>query len=156
MYWRIGSAYRKRPREKNKAAFRELVRRGPPPGLLAFDGDVSVGWCQLTPRSALQWLDGANSLHHICREFEAAFPPQRITPQHLQSFFANLYENGLIIALKLAAERTLRNRPLRARQIVGVVCRSGIQVQFEHRSLQRSEGTSPVGKRLVSGCISDK
>jgi GNAT superfamily N-acetyltransferase len=56
-YWRIGSAYRKRPREKNKAAFREVVRRGPPPGLLAFDGDVAVGWCQLTPRDALPWLD---------------------------------------------------------------------------------------------------
>lgn len=57
MYWRIGSAYRKRPREKNNAAFREVVRRGPPPGLLAFDGDVAVGWCQLTPRDALPWLD---------------------------------------------------------------------------------------------------
>jgi len=56
-YWRIGSAYRKRPREKNKVAFREVVKRGPPPGLLAFDGDVAVGWCQLTPRDALPWLD---------------------------------------------------------------------------------------------------
>jgi GNAT superfamily N-acetyltransferase len=57
MYWRIGSAYRKRPREANKAAFREIVERGPPPGLLAFDGDVAVGWCQLTPRDVLPWLD---------------------------------------------------------------------------------------------------
>jgi GNAT superfamily N-acetyltransferase len=57
MYWRIGSAYRKRPREENKAAFREIVRHGPPPGLLAFDGDMAVGWCQLTPRDALPWLD---------------------------------------------------------------------------------------------------
>jgi len=57
MWGRIGSAYRKRPREKNKAAFREVVKRGPPPGLLAFDGDVAVGWCQLTPRAALPWLD---------------------------------------------------------------------------------------------------
>jgi GNAT superfamily N-acetyltransferase len=57
MYWRIGSAYRHRPREKNKAAFREIVQRGPPPGLLAFDGDLAVGWCQLTPREALPWLD---------------------------------------------------------------------------------------------------
>jgi hypothetical protein len=56
MYWRIGSAYRKRPREHNKAAFREIVQCGPPPGLLAFDGDVAVGWCQLTPRDALPWL----------------------------------------------------------------------------------------------------
>jgi len=57
MYWRIGSAYYHRPRQKNKTAFREVVQRGPPPGLLAFDGDVAVGWCQLTPRDALPWLD---------------------------------------------------------------------------------------------------
>jgi GNAT superfamily N-acetyltransferase len=65
MYWRIGSAYRKRPRERNKAAFREVVKRGPPPGLLAFDGDVAVGWCQLTPRDALPWLDRAWRLERV-------------------------------------------------------------------------------------------
>ena len=57
MYWRIGSAYRKRPADENKKAFRTLVKRGPPPGLLAFDGDTAVGWCQLTPRDALPGLD---------------------------------------------------------------------------------------------------
>ena len=57
MYWRIGAAYRKRPPGKNKAAFREIVKRGPPPGLIAFDGDVAVGWCQLIPRDALPGLD---------------------------------------------------------------------------------------------------
>jgi len=57
MYWRIGDAYRKRPRETNKADFCELVKSGPPPGLLAFDGDLPVGWCQLTPRDDLPWLD---------------------------------------------------------------------------------------------------
>jgi len=57
MYWRIGAAYRKRPGDKNKSAFREVVKNGPPPGLLAFDGDRAVGWCQLTPRDALPWLD---------------------------------------------------------------------------------------------------
>ena len=43
MYWRVGAAYRKRPREENKAAFRKIVNQGPPPGLIAFDGDVAVG-----------------------------------------------------------------------------------------------------------------
>jgi GNAT superfamily N-acetyltransferase len=57
MYWRIGSHYRQGSAESNKAAFQQVVRRGPPPGLLAFDGDVPVGWCQLTPRDALPWLD---------------------------------------------------------------------------------------------------
>jgi GNAT superfamily N-acetyltransferase len=57
MYWRIGSEYRKRPRDLNKTEFHEIVEQGPPPGLLAFSGDVPVGWCQLTPREALPWLD---------------------------------------------------------------------------------------------------
>jgi len=65
MYWRIGAAYRKRPREKNKAALRDLVRRGPPPGLVAFDGDLAVGWCQLTPRKALPWLDASWLLKRV-------------------------------------------------------------------------------------------
>ena len=53
MYWRIGSAYTKRPREENKVAFRTIVKKGPPPGLLAFAGDLAVGWAQVTPRAAL-------------------------------------------------------------------------------------------------------
>jgi GNAT superfamily N-acetyltransferase len=57
MHWRIGSAYHKRPRELNKAEFRRIVVQGPPPGLLALDGDRAVGWCQLTPRAALPWLE---------------------------------------------------------------------------------------------------
>lgn len=57
MYWRIGSAYSKRPREENKRDFRKIVKTGPPPGLLAFDGDLAVGWCQLTPRTDLARLE---------------------------------------------------------------------------------------------------
>jgi GNAT superfamily N-acetyltransferase len=57
MYWRIGSAYKKRPRAENKADFRKVVENGPPPGLVAFDGDRAVGWCQLTPRDVLPWFD---------------------------------------------------------------------------------------------------
>jgi GNAT superfamily N-acetyltransferase len=38
-------------------AFREVVERGPPPGLLALSGDLAVGWCQLTPRDAVPWID---------------------------------------------------------------------------------------------------
>ena len=57
MYWRLGSAYKNRACNNNKMAFRRVVNQGPPPGLLAFDGALAVGWCQLTPRSALPWMD---------------------------------------------------------------------------------------------------
>lgn len=62
MYWRIGSAYRTRPASRNKAAFKEIVRKEPSPGLIAFDGDVAVGWCQLTPRDALPALSRVSRL----------------------------------------------------------------------------------------------
>ena len=65
MYWRIGSAYQKRPRLQNKAAFKQVVEKGPPPGLLAFDGELAVGWCQLTPRDALPRLEAARLLKRV-------------------------------------------------------------------------------------------
>ncbi len=43
----------------NKQAFREIVDEGPPPGLLAYDGDEAVGWCRVMRRTALPGL--ANS-----------------------------------------------------------------------------------------------
>jgi len=65
MYWRIGSAYHKRPRARNKSALRRIVRSGPPPGLLAFNGQLAVGWCQFTPREDLPWLDASWLLRRV-------------------------------------------------------------------------------------------
>jgi GNAT superfamily N-acetyltransferase len=65
MYWRIGSAYRKQPPGKNKAVLHQIVKTGPPPGLIAFDGDKPVGWCQLTLREALPWLDRTSRLKRV-------------------------------------------------------------------------------------------
>jgi len=65
MYWRIGVAYRKYPEQENKAAFYERVKNGPPPGLLAFENDLVVGWCQVTPRDELTWLDRSWRLKRV-------------------------------------------------------------------------------------------
>ena len=65
MYWRIGPAYRKRDRALNRKAFQHVVAKGPPPGLLAFDGDLPVGWCQITPRDALPWLERNGRLARV-------------------------------------------------------------------------------------------
>jgi GNAT superfamily N-acetyltransferase len=62
MYWLLGPAYRKRPRHENKEALRALSAREPPPGLLAFDGELAVGWCRLTPRADQPWLEHARYL----------------------------------------------------------------------------------------------
>lgn len=38
------------------------MEQGPPPGLLALDGAAAVGWCQLTPRDAVPWLERNRTL----------------------------------------------------------------------------------------------
>ena len=65
MYWRIGNEYRKRPGDINRQALHEIVLKGPSPGLLAFCNDTPVGWCQVTPRNALPWLDRTWRLKRI-------------------------------------------------------------------------------------------
>ena len=57
MYWRIGAAYRARPAAQNRRDFAAIVRCGPPPGLVAFAGELAVGWCQVTPRSEMAQLE---------------------------------------------------------------------------------------------------
>ena len=39
-----------------KWMMRAIVRKGPPPGLLAYAGDEPVGWCALAPREAYSRL----------------------------------------------------------------------------------------------------
>lgn len=62
MYWRLGPRYRERPRADNKRDLCDLAASGHPTGLLAFDGALAVGWCQLAPRADLAWLAHARHL----------------------------------------------------------------------------------------------
>lgn len=41
----------------NREAFGEIVRHGPPPGLISYDGDAPVAWCRVMPREQLPGLD---------------------------------------------------------------------------------------------------
>ena len=65
MYWRIGSTYRYRSPDANKEAFHKVVSDGPPPGLLAFEGEMAVGWRQLTPRNSLPTLELNRQLKRV-------------------------------------------------------------------------------------------
>jgi GNAT superfamily N-acetyltransferase len=65
MYWRIGPRYRDRPRADNKRDLHRLAASGQPPGLLAFDGELAAGWCELAPRADLGWLAHARYLQPV-------------------------------------------------------------------------------------------
>jgi GNAT superfamily N-acetyltransferase len=65
MYWRLGPRYRDRPRADNKHDLEQLAASEQSPGLLAFDGDTPVGWCELAPRTDLKWLAHARYLQPV-------------------------------------------------------------------------------------------
>lgn len=54
MWWRMTRAdWKAVPREEKRDRFRAIVEAGPPPGILAYDGDSAVGWCAIGPRATL-------------------------------------------------------------------------------------------------------
>ena len=67
MWWRLPNrAYRAGQGATNKGRFKRLVKKGPPPGLLAFDGgDEAIGWCAVCPRKQLSTLDRSRQLARV-------------------------------------------------------------------------------------------
>jgi GNAT superfamily N-acetyltransferase len=64
MAWRTASpkAFDAAKGEGNKRAIRRIVKAGPPPGLLAYEGTEPIGWCAVAPREAYARLRGSRIL----------------------------------------------------------------------------------------------
>lgn len=63
MYWRLAPRdWTAGKGEGNRLALEALVRTGPPPGLLAYEGTTPVGWCAVAPRSAFPRLASSKNL----------------------------------------------------------------------------------------------
>lgn len=51
MWWRsTRSEFEKNQGDGNRRAMKRIVREGPPPGILAYEGDEPVAWCSIAPR----------------------------------------------------------------------------------------------------------
>jgi len=48
----MGIDYRRRPADKSRDDFRDVVKKGPPPGLIALSDQLAVGWCRVTPHES--------------------------------------------------------------------------------------------------------
>jgi GNAT superfamily N-acetyltransferase len=109
MYWRVGGAYRKNGGAKNKAAFRAMVRQGPPPGLLALEGERAVGWCQLTPRSELPALDRSRLLKPVDET-----PVRSISCFYVRKGYRRMGITSLLIDAAVREVRRAKARALEA------------------------------------------
>jgi GNAT superfamily N-acetyltransferase len=50
---------------KNKNSLKKIVKSGTSPGIIAYDGDVPVGWCALEPRENYPVLAKSRSLKPV-------------------------------------------------------------------------------------------
>jgi GNAT superfamily N-acetyltransferase len=86
MYWRLGRGEWEGPQRergaRNKRKFRRLVEKGPPPGLLAFDGDTAVGWVAIEPRAAFPKLERSRFLRAVDDESVWSMPCFYIKSDH--------------------------------------------------------------------------
>jgi GNAT superfamily N-acetyltransferase len=58
MWWRMSRAdWKAVPREEKRDRFRAVVEAGPPPGILAYDGETAIGWCAIGPRETLPQMN---------------------------------------------------------------------------------------------------
>ncbi len=115
MYWRIGAAYRGHG-ERNRRAFRKIVRTGPPPGLLAYLGDLAVGWCQLTPRDDLPVLDRLWRLRRVDDQ-----PVWAISCFYIRIGYRRKGISSALIAAAIKAARRARAPALEAYPLDGTV-----------------------------------
>ena len=60
VYWRLrGKDWSLTTADKNRSHLREIVERGPAPGLVAYRDEVPVGWVSLGPREAFARLEAS-------------------------------------------------------------------------------------------------
>jgi GNAT superfamily N-acetyltransferase len=103
MFWRArGKAYSGAWGSRNRAAFRRIVMKGPPPGLLAYLGKEPVGWCALAPREDYVRLEYSKVLA----------PVDDRKPWSVTCFFVAREHRGegLTVALLRAASEHARKR----------------------------------------------
>lgn len=54
MYWRLSyKEYENRKGQKNKETLNDIINQGLPIGVLAFEDDIPIGWCSVSPKNTL-------------------------------------------------------------------------------------------------------
>ena len=66
MWWRLTRAeFEKKKGTANRRAFKKIVRDGEEPGILAYAGEVPVGWCAIAPRETYPSLERSRILKPV-------------------------------------------------------------------------------------------
>lgn len=139
----------------NRAAMRELVRRGTEPGLLAFDAEQAVGWCALAPREAYPALARSRVMG----------PVDELPVWSVACLFVDRAwrHRGVATALLRAAARFARDRGARIlegypvdpgeKKLAAAFAWTGVPAAFERAGFEevaRRSPTRPIMRRTLN------
>lgn len=89
MLWRLKKAdYDRAVGTVNREAMKALVDSGPPPGLLAYDGDQPIGWLSIAPRQTFIRLETSRVLKPVDEEVVWSISCILIAKSHRQQGIA--------------------------------------------------------------------
>jgi ribosomal protein S18 acetylase RimI-like enzyme len=106
MWWRVpqgGKLWQENQGDKNRDAFRRLIRGGKVHGVLAFAGDEPVGWCSFGPKDTFPRMKRMRSLQHespegawsiVCFYIPARWRGRGVATALLQASTARAFELG--------------------------------------------------------------
>lgn len=107
MHWRLKAAdFVKQRGEANRKAMQQLVKTGPPPGVLAMIDGGAVGWCAVAPRAQylrfqnsklLQPVDDQPVWSITCFFIDKAYRRQGFSVKLLKAAAAFAFENGATV-----------------------------------------------------------
>ncbi len=103
MTWRLtGKDFAAQKGTGNREAMKALFRKGPPPGLLAYDGAEAVAWCSVAPRLVFPRLETSRVLKPVDEQEVWSLSCFLIRKSHRK--------RGLTLALLKAAEDFVRGQ----------------------------------------------
>jgi GNAT superfamily N-acetyltransferase len=111
--------------------------------LLAFDGDVAVGWCQLAPRSSLPWLDRTWRLERIDR-----VPVWSLSCFYVRKGYRKRGVTSALIAAAVKAARRARAPALEAYPLDGDLTPSASSTGYASTFARAGFGT--MARRVPS------
>jgi GNAT superfamily N-acetyltransferase len=107
MYWRLThKEYEKKKGNANKKIFRGMVKKEQPLGVLAYDRNMPVGWCSVSPRNSLVRLERSRLFGKIdekpvwsivCLFVEKNYRRQGISEKLIRAAVQYAFEKGATV-----------------------------------------------------------
>jgi GNAT superfamily N-acetyltransferase len=154
MWWRMETRrYRAGQGAGNRRALARVVRKGPPPGVLAYAGGEPIGWCAVAPRSEYPRLARSRVLAPVderpvwsvtCLFVSRAHRDRGLTVELLRAAAAHAARHGAEI---------VEGYPVEPRQrMADVFAYTGLASAFRKAGfteVARRSPTRPVMRRIV-------